>query len=314
MPDPTTTNIVLAVPTRGTDPGTWDTPVNGDMVILDACAGSVTTKTLSNVNVTLSTTESQVSIIRMSGTLTGNVVFTLGAVIKSWIVENSTINPGFQIAVRGSTGTGNQIMPPPGSSQIYWDGTNMGFVNLPIPLGGYWDFAGAAVPSWVSVCTVPPFLLCDGSTYSSSTYPLLFAIISTTILPDSRGRGRYALDGGTSRVTTGGSSIDGSTRFIGGGSQNQPVIQNNLPNITFPNSLGASTSVTLSPAANGTLNNQGVGGAANVTGGGGAYNIGQITASSSVSITGSVTSGGSGSPLIIMPPVYIGGITMIRAA
>src|SRR5882724_1227588 len=114
MPDPATTNLVLAVPTRGSDSGTWDTPVNGDMIILDACAGSVTTKSLTNANITLSTTESQVSILRFTGTMTGNVTVLLGAVIKSWIVENLSVNPSFVLAIVGSTGTGRVIMPPPG--------------------------------------------------------------------------------------------------------------------------------------------------------------------------------------------------------
>lgn len=314
MVDPTTTNLILAVPTRGSDAGTWDTPVNGDMNIIDACAGTVTTTSVSNANVTLTTTQSQVSILRFTGTITGNVIITLGAVIKSWIVENNTVNPGFLLRIIGNPGTGNFLTPPPGSSQIYWDGTNMNFINLPPMIGGYWDYSGAAVPPWVTQCSVPPFLLCDGSTFNAGVYPLLSAILGGSILPDSRARARIPLDGGTGRVTIGGSGIDGSTRFTGGGSQNQPINQSNLPNITFPNSLGINGFIGLSSAANGVLNNQGVGAGANVSGGGGAYNIGAITASNSLGISGSVTSGGSGSNLIIMQPVYVGGITMIRAA
>ncbi len=43
--------------------------------------------------------------------------------------------------------------------------------------------------------TIPvDYLLCDGSSFSSSTYPLLFALLGGTTLPDLRGkfiRGKY---------------------------------------------------------------------------------------------------------------------------
>lgn len=314
MPDPTTTNLILAVPTRGSDAGTWDTPVNGDMQIIDACAGNVTTKNVSGLGtITLSTSESQVSIIRLSGTVTQTLVITLGAIIKSWIVENNTVNNGFSMTFTGSTGTGNVIMPPPGSCQIYWDGTNVSFLNLGPRIGSYEDFSSASVPLWISSCTVPPFLNCNGVTFNATTYPLLNAILSGNTLPDLRGRARFCLDQGQGRITGAGSSIDGSTRFSAGGSQNIQIQQTNLPAVTFPSTQGISGSVTLSAAANGVINSAGVGGGANVTGGGGAYSIGVMTASLSASITGSVSSGGTGALMATMPPTIISGIMMIRA-
>lgn len=311
MSDPTTTNIVLAVPTRGSDVGTWDSPINGDMNILDGCAGSVTSKSLTNANVTLSTPESQVSILRFSGTLSGNVTITLGAIIKSWVVEN-VCTGAFVVTVQGSPATGNVVGLPPGSCQIYWDGTNISFVNLG-RIGEYWDYPSTAVPSWVTACSIPPYLHCNGGSFSAVTYPLLSGILGTTTLPDTLGRGRFNLDGGTGRITTSGSGVNGAVRFSTGGAQDQTITQSVLPNYALPTTLAISDSRTWGINSPFTPI---VGSPGSSFGGGpvGANGTNQvIVTGGGIGLTGSTTLGGSGFPLTTMPPCYIGGITMIRA-
>lgn len=323
MTDPTTTNIVLAVPTRGSDSGTWDTPLNGDMIILDACAGSVTAKALTNVNVDLTVTESQVSILRFTGAVTGNVSVKLGAVIKSWIVENLTIGTiipgGFTVQIRGSTGTGNVVCLPPGSCQIYWDGTNVSFINMG-RIGGYWDYAGGTgvsgptvVPPWVSACSVPPYLLCNGGTFSSTTYPLLAAILGTTTLPDAQGRARYMLDGGLGRITVAGSGMAGDTRFAAGGAQNVTLDVTMMPNHAHSGTTGTENQTHTHNVGVGATN-----GLFNSLGGTGWYSTG--TAASTGTESASHDHGfntslvGGGLFHNNMSPAYIGGITLIRAA
>lgn len=307
MADPTTTNIVLAVPTRGSDSGTWDTPVNGDMIILDACAGSVTTKSLSNVTVTLSTTESQVNILRFTGVLTATVLVKLGAVIKSWTCENLTTG-SFLVQIQGSTGTGNVVALPPGACQIYWDGTNVAFINLG-RIGSYFQYAGASFPPWVVGCSVQPMLSCDGSTFSSSIYPLLFAILGTTTLPDLRGRVLINLNGGTGRVTAAVCNIDGDTRFSAGGGQAIALDTSTLPTHSHANSLtdnGHFHSVNDAPAKNGTFS--GPGG----SGWNGSSSVNTGTATTGITIN-NVNAGG-GAAHVNMQPTFVGGVTMIFAA
>ena len=41
---------------------------------------------------------------------------------------------------------------------------------------------------WATTSIPTGYLLCDGSTYSSVTYPDLFAVLGTTTLPDFRGK------------------------------------------------------------------------------------------------------------------------------
>jgi len=53
MADPLTSTRGLAVPTRGSDSGTWDVPVNNDMIAIDGMFGGVQSISLTNANVTL---------------------------------------------------------------------------------------------------------------------------------------------------------------------------------------------------------------------------------------------------------------------
>lgn len=300
-----TTNIKLSTPPHGANVNTWDAdPVNNNAVILDAVFGSVTSKGLTNANVTLSATEAQVSVLRFSGALSGNVAINVGAVIKSWIVEN-TCTGGFVVTMTG--GSGNVVGVPPGSSQVYWDGTNVSFVNLG-KIGEYWDYGGSAVPAWVAACSVPPYLLCDGSTFSSGTYPLLAAILGTTTLPDSRARSRIPLDSGAGRVTTAGSGIDGSTRFASGGAQNVSLTSGQL---------AAHGHGVNDPQHQHFVRASGNG----FAGGGAGVGIisigpaGGIPGLSDSAATGiSIQNTGNGDAHNNMPPAYVGGVTMIRGA
>src|SRR5580765_5593538 len=98
-----TPNIQLATPANGSFVGTWDQPVNANSTVIDAVSGSITTKSLTNVAVTLSVTEAQVAILRFTGVLTGHCRITLPAIIKSWICENLTTGP-FVVQIWGGSG------------------------------------------------------------------------------------------------------------------------------------------------------------------------------------------------------------------
>lgn len=94
-----------------------------------------------------------------------------------------------------------------------------------VPPGTLMDYAGSTAPTG--------YLLCYGQAISRTTYSDLYAIIGTTYgvgdgsttfnLPDLRGRGTAGKDdmGGSaaSRITSGGSGVDGATLGAVGGSQ-----------------------------------------------------------------------------------------------
>lgn len=310
MVDPTTTNLKLATPIHGSDTDTWDQPLNANAGILDTCFGSVTTKSVSNITITLSATESQAAILRFTGTLTGNIAVNLGDIVKTWTIENLTTG-NFFIRLQGFPGTGNFVGLPPGSCQVYWDGTNLSYVNLD-KIGAYWDYAGAALPVWVQACTIPPYLYCDGSAFSGVTYPLLAQILGGTTLPDARGRTRIALNAGTNRVTVAAVGIDGDARFSAGGLQDITLVSAQLPLTTVTGTINDTRTWGLGYTNSGTST------------GGGPFsftfsNVAVDTSVKAVSVqSGSITFNGGAFGANVahnnMQPTYVGGIVMIRAA
>jgi len=300
----TTTNVKLSTPSHGSNVDTWDAdPVNNNSAILDNLFGTTTSKALTNVNVTLSATEAQSSILRFSGVLTGNVSINVGAIIKSWYIDNLTTG-AFVVSITG--GSGNVIGVPQGEvTQVFWDGANCKFINLG-RVGSYLDDSGATVPAWVAACTVPPLLLCDGSTFSAVTYPYLNTKLGGTTLPDFRGRMAAYLNGGTGRITTAGSGIDGDTRFSSGGVQNVTLDVTMIPShnhaLTDPGHSHA-------PSNNQTFatNNGGGTWAAGASFGGALRTTTELTG-----IT--IANTGGGASHNNMGPTVISGIRMIYAA
>lgn len=247
MVDPTTVNVALIVPNTGADVGTWGVvALNPDFVSIDGFLGGVVTIGVSNIPVTLTApagaitpsqgpTQSQNAVLRFTGAISANVQVTL-PLPGYMIIENLTTG-AFVLSFR-AVGSGQVIGTAQGSIRhIYSDGTNVRFVNLPDP-GTYWDLAASTVPAWVSACTVPPWLNCDGSVFSAATYPYLNAVLGGTILPDLRGRNRYSLNQGTGRLTSAGSGIDGNTLLAAGGTNGAMLAANQIP-AGVPSSNGA---------------------------------------------------------------------------
>jgi len=308
MVDPTTPNLVLAQPLRGTDVGTWDVPVNGNMGIIDQAFGGVTVVTLSSVGVVLASSQAQNSIIRITGTLTVNGVgITLPSIYKGWTIDNQLTNSLSSFAVViSSTGGTSLIGIAPGVNDIFYDGTTVKYRNLG-RIGEYWDYAGPTVPTWVTNCTIPPYLNCNGSAFSSATYPILANSLGTTTLPDSRGRYRASLNQGTARINTSPGGVDGNTILAGGGADGITLLTSQIPAHSHPNALsdpGHAHSYT-KPSNSGN------------TGGGGSFGnlpVGDITGSATTGISIINANAGGGGTHANLPPSYVGGITMIRAA
>lgn len=225
----TTTNRGYSTPATGTQSGIWGSDdLNPNFTLIDKNLGAVATVALTSSNVTLSSSEYACGTIKFTGTLSANVTITFPSVAGWWTVINNCTG-SFYIRLSCSVG-GLKICPPPGEAiDVGFDATDAFYRNLPHHVGEYWDYGGSSVPVWVTGCSTPPYLLCDGSTYSAVTYPTLNAILGTTTLIDHRARARIPLDGGTNRVTTAGSGIDGATRFTSGGAQNVTLDSTTIP-------------------------------------------------------------------------------------
>lgn len=305
MVDPTTTNLVMAQPLRGSDVGTWDTPVNNNTGIIDQAFGGVTTLAMSSGDVILTSSQAQNSIIRLTGTITTNVAVVLTSIYKGWTIDNRIVNSPSSFSARIlSSGATITIGVAPGVNDIFYDGTNLQYRNLG-RIGEYWDYAGATVPTWVSLCTTPPWLECSGGPFSSVAYPVLCNLLGGTTLPDARGRVRAALDAGTGRLSSAAFNAGFNPNAVGNAGGNQQV-----QNHTHANTLNDPTHTHSGSIVNG------FNGGAGIIGGGGAFgsqvsaNVTINNAATGMTITNAAFGNGNSGNV---QPTYIGGITMIRA-
>jgi microcystin-dependent protein len=330
MADPTTGNKLLAIPTRGSDSGTWDLPVNSNSNGLDGMLGGAASLSFSGATTVLLTTpstgtvgavagpnQSQNALLIFTGTLTGTatVQFTLPGF---YIVHNRCLVGNFCVTLSPASGTGNVIGVPPGTKQyVFFDGTNMDYVDLPFT-GSYLDLAVAATPAWMVACTVPPFLVCDGSLYTSSVYPSLNALLGSTFggnglttfgVPDLRARYRIPLDnmgsqGAAGRVTSAISGINGTTIAAAGGNQS---LQGHVhtTTITDPGHVHAS-GVGTNPFVT-----SGAGNTYTLQGGAGQGTGAPTTANATTNISVAVNTTGTGASGNI-PPGLVSGMTFIK--
>lgn len=315
-----TTNVALEEPANGDLVGSWDTAVNGNMSAIDLALGKAQSIGLAAGSVTLSTAQTRSAVLIFTGALAGNVAVTIpglstspGTVVSGrfYTVQNQCSNSSAFFVTLQTTVAGSQAigLPPMEATDVYLEGTggvNVGsikFRNLG-RVGTFWDYNGSSVPNWVSACTIPPYLLCDGSAFSSAVYPALAVVVNGTNVPDARGRARFSLNGGTGRVTAGISGINGNTLNSAGGDESMQSHNHGVTDPGHHHTPGGGVATTFITNNSSTLTFS-----AGNTGG----PLGQIGLTSSDATGITINSNGSGGSQN-MPPAYIGGITMIRAA
>ena len=291
---PVTINTSLSTPTHGSEVNVWDTDVNGNSTAIDAMFGSFTNLTVPVAGnaTTLTTTQLDVSILRFSGLSNVTTTINVSATRKAWAIENLCTGTGVLVFTGG---VGNACAGPPGSAMLYFDGANVAFINMG-QIGDYKQYAGTTAPPWVLSCTIPPWLVCDGSAFSGITYPILAGIIGGTVLPDFRGSAFYATDAGAGRLTVANSGVNGTTLFARGGAANVILTQPNLPNVN----LNAQTAFLTGLQS--SVNNAQSGSVPYVFPPG-------ITATPQVKLNGGVTQQAA----TTLPPACVGGVIMIRA-
>lgn len=136
MVDPVTPNKAFAQPTRNSDVGTWDVPVNGNMTILDNLLGGAQAVTLTNADVTLSQTQANHLTFNLTGTLILNVNLIFPAIGGFFFIKNNTTG-SFTVTAKTSAGGSTGIIIPQGSLKlIYLDGTNANQPNGDVAING----------------------------------------------------------------------------------------------------------------------------------------------------------------------------------
>ncbi len=316
MSEPVTTYRSLIVPNTGDLAGAWGTSaLNPNFQMVDGMFGSVATISLSGATTILLTSASTSGIwlgslpqcanamLRFTGAQTGAAVIqfpTNG--LGYYIIDNQCT--GTSYIQLSPTGGGKKIGVPYGrKTHVFFDGTDLDYVNMP-EVGAALDLQGwSALPAWMTACTFSPYLIKDGATYSASVYPQLFQALGSTFggngittfaVPDERARARIALD--TIQAASGATSaritfpIGGFTASIMGAAGGDQRMQTHTHGITDPthahafgfpvyNGAGSSLPPVASNATGGigtytgTTNNSATGITINAVGSGASQNI-----------------------------------------
>lgn len=122
------------------DPTGWTTPVNNDWDVIDRGFGGVlslnATGSVGTVNLTI--TQTQNLIIKITGAMTGNAIYTLplnsassAVVAGHWIIQNATTG-NYTVTISPVSGGGTSIVATQGqTTTFYCDGTNVKFSDDP---------------------------------------------------------------------------------------------------------------------------------------------------------------------------------------
>jgi len=103
---PSSTNKGYTQPTYNSEVGTWGTDINTNFSgIVDSNLGGVASISLSNANVTLSSAQAQNLVIKLSGTLSTNVIIS-SPIVGFCIVENNT-SGAHTVTWQANFGSGN---------------------------------------------------------------------------------------------------------------------------------------------------------------------------------------------------------------
>lgn len=326
MSDPTTVNKLLSIPTRGSDAGTWDLPLNGDFTALDGMLGGSQTISLStgttfslsapagSVTAGAGPNQAQNFMLQFTGTLSGNAAITLPLPGFYVVFNNCTV--GINYIQFRAIGTGALTGIPDGRQVKVWcDGVNVGLCDQP-EVASFLDLCMATTPAWYAGCSTLPYLICDGSVDSIATYPILGGRLGSTFggngfttfgRPDLRARYRIPLDnqganGAANRVTAAGSSVNGTTLGAAGGLQNATIGTANIPSYNL---------TVTDPGHRHTLPGQLISGVGtNPASGSGQAQVSGPTGTATTGIT--VGSGGGGVALTTLSPAMVAGLTLIK--
>lgn len=269
-----------------------------------------------NVSRTIVSTDQNNTIFldTSGGNLVANLPTGLVSTDDGWWCDVAKISPDAN-GIIVSPGSGSIISRVGGTSAIrvgiicepvrfFWIGSAWICYKPGPMIGSTENFDGAALP--------PGYLLADGSTYSNTLYPELFAILGTTVLRDKRGRVEAGVDGGIGRL---GATYFGASPVLGavGGEESHLLSTTEIPAHTHANALDnathihAVTSLGTVAVQNGTGTSQG--NLLTTSGGSGvSFNTGATAAGQSIT---NAAAGGGGRHNVTQPTIVVNKI--IRA-
>jgi microcystin-dependent protein len=276
----------------------------------DDIAGTITT---GGTSTAYTVTSNQVfgSLANMSGKTIAFIPHATNGATVTLNVDGLGAKPLRSIpGVNGELGAGVLIQGTPYLATYYNTAGEWIVMGIPgaqlVPLGALLDYTGPSAPN-------SHFVLPFGQAISRTTYTTYFALVGTAFgtgdgsttfnVPDLRGRlvaGKDDMGGSAaSRITGAAGAPTGTQLGAAGGSETQMISQANLPNVNFS---AASLSIS-----NGTNIVQVSGPYYNANDGTGTshINVPQQASSVTLTVSGSVPSGGSGTAIGNTQPMMI---------
>jgi hypothetical protein len=319
MPGAPTPNRKLAQPTVGGDNAIWGGELNtGVALVVDSILGSVTSiGVAAGSNIVLTDAQQQAAVIRVTGNLNGNHARINFSQAGFWMLDNKTTSTGGDFVVVLNGPSGIQISVPRGAcQQIYCDGSNLLYVNLP-PTGTLTKLFGSALPSWIALSTTPPYVPCDGAQRPTASFPALSAYMSAIdpswivgpnfFVPDLRGRAQFDLDPTATHITANTFVPNGNTAGALGGIELSQLVAAEVPPLTFsgsPVTLVSNESFVQFSTNQGATGTQFLASGAQLAGG--------TKATINYTPAGNVNVGSPSAAFSNIPPAIITGTTLIK--
>ena len=108
----TTTNKGLNLPAYGSVSPSWDIPVNANFSIIDAALGGTTSLSTTTGTVVLTAAQYQSAFFLISGTLTGNVTYTIPSGVNGdWVYDTTgLVQGGFTLTINYGGGGASIVL------------------------------------------------------------------------------------------------------------------------------------------------------------------------------------------------------------
>lgn len=331
-----TTARGLLQPTVGGDVGAWGGYLNTNFSTINRMFGDLLEVGVAS-GATLSLADMTYGIIRLTGTLTGNVDVTFQHAGGTWLIDNQTTGNYYARLKTTAANTATVGVPQGTVTQVYIDVVSSSrqgfkFADDARP-GTLWQTGYDSSPVWLSACTTNgstallPWISCDGSEYSQTLYPFLYQILGITWrntggradpsagnfrVPDLQNSVLVSSKPSSPLITSPVSGINGATVGSQGYNQSTALTEAQLPTVT----IGGSVTITQQPAFSiTTITGTVAGGGTSFfsPGGGAGLSSSGVVRSTDVAATYSGYSFGSGAAHTSVQPTTIHGLTFIKS-
>lgn len=125
-----TTNKAFEKPANGDYVDTWQIPVNGDWDIADKAFGGTYSVALTNANVNLTQGNCQNVRIRLTGSLSGNIIINFPASVSGFFIVQNATTGTYSVTLASAGGGAGTVLTEQGRTAfVFTDGTNVFYAD-----------------------------------------------------------------------------------------------------------------------------------------------------------------------------------------